>query len=109
VAIAGERGAVWLGLVERTLQACIFLKWLDEGTDGSYHLTDDPPTSVSYNSLMCADVGLDLANCMRPALHRDWPNLEDCNNHVSPPHSEEPDPVQKSRGSQRRGKDVGTV
>ncbi len=56
VAIAGERGAVWLGLVECTSQAHIFLKWLDEGTDGSYHLTDDPPTSVSYNSLICAEL-----------------------------------------------------
>jgi hypothetical protein len=69
VAIAGERGAVWLGLVEHTTCAHIFLKWLDEQADSSYHLTDDPPTSVSYNSLMCADVALDLANHMRPALH----------------------------------------
>jgi hypothetical protein len=30
MAIAGERGAVWLGLVNCTTCACIFLKWLDE-------------------------------------------------------------------------------
>jgi hypothetical protein len=48
VAIAGERGAVWLGLVEHTSQACIFLKWLDEGTASSYPLTDDPPITSSH-------------------------------------------------------------
>jgi hypothetical protein len=30
MAIAGERGAVWLGLVNHTTHAHIFLKWLDE-------------------------------------------------------------------------------
>jgi len=45
VAIAGEKGAVWLSVVSQTTCACIFLHWLDEAMDGSYHLTSDPPTS----------------------------------------------------------------
>jgi len=49
VAIAGERGAVWLGLVECTSQAHIFLKWLDEGTNAQMihpHLSPTTPSSV---------------------------------------------------------------
>src|SRR5690606_28113540 len=115
VAIAGERGAVWLGLVECTTRAHIFLQWLDEQADASYHQTDDPPTSVSYNSLMCADVALDLANRMRPALHarllsmhRDWPKPEEDIGRSSPARSEEPEPVLRRRGKRRR-KDVGAA
>ncbi len=100
VAIAGERGAVWLGLVERTTCAHIFLQWLDEQADASYHQTDDPPTSVSYNSLMCADVALDLANRMRPALcsrllsmRRDWPNPDKDIGRSSPAQLEEQEPA----------------
>ena len=104
----------WLNVLHKPTFFSIS-KWLDEGTDGSYHLTDDPPTSVSYNSLICADVGLDLTNCMRPALHarllsrcRDWPNPEDNDDCPSPAHSKEPDMVLKRRGKRRR-KDVGAV
>jgi hypothetical protein len=34
VAIAGEKGDVWLGVVSQTTHAHIFLDWLDEATDG---------------------------------------------------------------------------
>jgi hypothetical protein len=70
--------------------------------------------SVSYNSLICVDVALDLANCMRPALHarllcmhRDRPNPEEdgCS---SPAHAEEPEPVMNWRGKRRR-KHVGAA
>ena len=110
VAIAGEKGAVWLGVVCRTTRACIFLDWLDEGTDGSYHLTTDPRTSVSYNSLLCADVSLDLNNRMRPALRsrllglrKDWPDPEEDTIHLSPtPTDELQDPEPLRRGKRRR-------
>jgi len=91
VAIAGEKGAVWLGVVSRTSRARIFLNWLEEAADGSYHLTADPPTSVYYNSLLCTDVSLDLDNRMRPALRtrllsmrKDRPDPEADNGHSSP-------------------------
>jgi len=45
VTITGEKGAVWLGVVSQTTHAHIFLDWLDEAMDGSYHLTADPPLS----------------------------------------------------------------
>jgi hypothetical protein len=55
-------------------------------------------------SLMCTDVALDLANCMRPTLHarllsmhRDWPNPEEDIGHSSPAQSEEPEPVLQKR------------
>jgi len=64
---------------------------------------------------MCADVALDLANCMRPALCarllsmcRDWPNPEEDIGHSSPAQSEEPEPVLQRRGKRRR-KDIGAV
>jgi hypothetical protein len=56
-------------LLEWTCCAQIFLQWLDEGMDSSYPLTDDPPMSVTYNSLRGENVALDLTNCMRAALH----------------------------------------
>jgi hypothetical protein len=110
VAIAGERGAVWLGVVSRTTCVCIFLDWLDEAMDGSYHLTADPPTSVSYNSLMCADVSLDLNNQMRPVLwswllsmQKDWPDLDEDSSHLSPTCTKElPDHEPLRRGKRRK-------
>jgi hypothetical protein len=76
--------------------------------DGSYHLTADPPTS--YNSLMCADVALDLNNQMRPALWsqllsmwKDWPDLDEDSSHLSPTCTEElPDHEPLRRGKRRK-------
>jgi hypothetical protein len=74
-----------------TTCAHIFLDWLDEATDGSYHLTTDPSTSVSYNSLLYAHVLLDLNNQTRPVLQsqllcmwKDWPDLDKDHSHLSP-------------------------
>ena len=50
------------GEVEWTSCAQIFLKQLDEGTDSSCPLTDDPPMSVTSNFLMCESVSLYLVN-----------------------------------------------
>ena len=50
------------GEVEWTSCAQIFLKQLDEGTDSSCPLTDDPPMSVTSNSLMCESVALYFVN-----------------------------------------------
>ena len=35
IAVAGEQGAVWLGLVKCTTHTCVFFNWLEEDESGS--------------------------------------------------------------------------
>jgi hypothetical protein len=72
VAVAGDRGAIWLGIVQRTTRTRIYLYWLEEHDDSTWSKLDDTINWVSYNSLLSSDVSLDLNNHMRPAL---WSRL----------------------------------